>query len=123
MKKKLTAEQIVALHIASDELCDIADLTGDYRTHNREFKKKLKLFDILKDDIELAKVVYDGLLEYDNITTKTSAAASCLKLGIYVNRAEQTLEEISRRNDIGIRRGNAEMTLMVWRGDVPGKTL
>ncbi|NLB81904.1 MAG: hypothetical protein GX800_09940 [Clostridiaceae bacterium] len=123
MRKKLTAQEIVNLHIESDKISDIATVEGDYRTNNREGKKINKLFTLLAHDIELAQEVYGILLDYDNITTRTEAAAACLKLSIHKNKAVQVLEELSKRNDIGIRRLNAEMTLRVWRGEFPGKTL
>ena len=123
MKKSLTPCEIVHLHIQSDIKSEIATIEGDYKTNNREGKKIQKLFDILSRDIILAKKVYRVLLNYDNITTRTEAAAACLKLGIFEDKAVQTLESISKRTDIGVRRLNAEMIIRVWRGEFSGKTL
>ena len=123
MKTKLSPKDIINLHIESDKIIDVASMSGDYKTNNKEFKKRNKLFKILEEDLDMAKEVYEQLLAHDCITTKISAASECLKLGIYTSKAEQILEEISKREDIGIRRFNAEMVLKVWRGEFPGKTL
>ena len=123
MKETLTYNDIIRLHIESDEKSDIATIEGDYKVNNREGRKIQKIFNVLSRDIDLAKKVYKVLLEYDNITTKTEAAAACLKLGIHEDKAIQTLESISKRNDIGVRRLNAEMVIRVWKGEFPGRTL
>ena len=123
MRKELSSQDIINLHIESDIIIESASITGDYKTSNKEFKKRNKLFVLLEKDLDMAKEVYKHLLNHDCITTKISASSECLKLGIYINEAEQILEEISKRNDIGTRRLNAEMVLRVWRGEFPGKTL
>lgn len=123
MKKTLTTQEIIDLHIESDKISDVATINGDYKTNNKEGKKIKRLFSILENNLEQAKEVYSYLLDYDNITTRTEAASACLKLGIYTIEAEKTLEEIAKKNDIGIRRLNAEMVLRVWRGEFPGTTL
>jgi len=123
MKTNLSPQEIITLHIRSDELIDSAIINGDYKTNNREHKKRAQLFQILSKDIELAKEVYGHLLIHHCITTKISSASECLRLNIYVDKAVEILEEISNRTDIGVRRTNAEMVLRVWRGEFPGKTL
>lgn len=123
MKKKLTPQEIEALHVQYDEAIDSAALNGDYKTNNREFRRLDKLFRITSEDMDLAMAVYKNLLTRACVTTRISSSAECLKLGIYVDKAVEVLEELSKRTDIGIRRLNAEMVLRVWRGDFPGKTL
>jgi hypothetical protein len=123
MKKELSLQDIINLHIGSDRIIDSASMIGDYKTNNKEFKKRDKLFRLLEKDLDMAKEVYKHLLGHDGITTKISASSECLKLGLYISEAEQILEEMSKRKDIGTRRLSAEMVLRVWRGEFPGKTL
>ena len=123
MKKKLSHEEIIRKHIESDEIIESVSMTTDYKTNNREVKKIQKLFEILKDDIELAKQVYGTLLKEESATTRSHAASACLRLGIFIADSEKTLEELSERTDIGITRLSCEMALKVWRGEIPGKIL
>jgi hypothetical protein len=123
MKRNLSLQEVVKLHIKSDEIIDYATINGDYKTNNKEFKKRDKLFQIVSEDIDLAKEVYSHLLAHSCITTKISSASECLKLNIYTDESIKILEELSKRTDIGVRRTNAEMVLRVWNGEFLGKTL
>jgi len=123
MRKNISIQEIIELHIQSDEIIDIATVNGDYKTNNKEFKKRNKLFKFVENDIEMAKEVYSHLLMHPCITTKISSASECLKLNIYIDEAVEILEEISKRADVGIRGLSAEMVLRVWRGEFPGNTL
>lgn len=123
MKKDLSPQEIINLHIESDRIIEAALMSGDSKTNNKEVKKLNKLTAPLKDDLELAKYVYGELFKSDCIRSRCHAAVDCLRLGIHINEAEQILEELSQRDDIGITRTGCEMALKVWRGEVPGKTL
>ena len=123
MKKKLTSQEIINLHIESDKISEIATIEGDCKTGNREWKKRNRLHMLIAEDIILAQDVYKALLDYDNITTRTSAAAACLKLGIFERKAVQVLEDMAKDKNSGILGHNAEMVLRVWNGEFPGKTL
>ena len=73
--------------------------------------------------MELAKQVYDVLLNHECITTRGNSSVECLRLGIYIDRAVKNLEEIAKMKDIGIRSLSAEMSLKLWRGEIEGKHL
>jgi hypothetical protein len=121
--KKYTVDYIVELHIKSDNIIELNMASNDSKKHNREMKKLAKLFVIMEENRELAERVLATLLNYDCITTKINSATECLKLGIYIQKAENILEEIASMENIGLNRLNAEMTLRVWQGEMPGKTL
>jgi hypothetical protein len=121
--KKLTPQEIIAFHIESDKIIETALTNGDSKTNNKEVKKLNKLTALLKDDLELAKLVYGELFKADCVRSHCHAAVECLRLGIHKNEAEKILEELSKRNDIGITRTGCEMALKLWRGEIPGKTL
>ena len=121
--KNYNAEELISLQIKSDKVIESLDIALGARIHNREMKKKVKLFDYMKGDIELSKQVLSSLITYDCITTQISASTECLKLGIFIKEAESVLQKISSRTDIGISAYNAEMVLRVWNSEFPGKTL
>lgn len=77
----------------------------------------------MKQDVKLSKQVLFQLLANDHVITRISASAECQKLGIFIKEAENILQEIASRTDIGISAFNAEMVLRVRRGEFPGKTL
>jgi hypothetical protein len=119
----MSAQEIVDLHVKSDRIIESVRMTGDYRTNNREAKKLLRLFAIVKDDLTLAEEVYSRLLLHDCVTTRVWAASDCLRLGIFVQEAVRVLEEISKRDDLGMISFDADMALRVWRGEFPGRSL
>ena len=121
--KKLTSDEIIQKYLESANIIESVTMTTDYRTNNREVKKILKLFLLLEQDIDLAKKVYSCLLESDIPVAQSMASADCLRLNIYIDEAQKKLEELSKRDDIGIRSFSAEMALKIWRGEVPGKKL
>jgi len=122
MKKSMSAQEIIEKRIENDLLIEALSVR-DYKKNNRIVDKNFKLFKLLKIDLELAKLVYKELLSYDCVITRLTAAGECLSLGIYIEEALRILTEMSNRGDIGIRSFEAELTLKVWRGEVPGKTL
>lgn len=121
--KTLSAEDYVEQHIKIDNIIEQALQNGDFKLNNREAKKLNQLVDIAVNNKSLALKAYDILLKNINVRTRAHAAAECLRLGIYLGRAEIILEEISQMEDIGITSFGAEMTLKIWRGEVPNKIL
>ena len=123
MKKKLSPQEIINIHIESDKIIESALMRGDFKTNNKEMKKQNKLTELLKSDLELAKFVYGELFKADCERSRCHAAVDCLRLSIHVSEAEKILEELSQRDDIGITSLGCEMALKLWRGEIPGKTL
>ena len=123
MNRNLSKEEIIRRHIESDRIIEVALMSGDSKTNNKEVKKLNKLTAPLKDDLELAKIVYGELFKSDCMRSRCHAAVDCLRLGIHISEAEQILDELSQRDDIGITRLGCEMALKLWRGEIPGKTL
>jgi hypothetical protein len=119
----MSAQEIVDLHVKSDMVIESVSMTGDHRTNNTEVKKLIRLSAILREDPALAKEVYSQLLRHDCVTTRTNAAAECLRSGIFVQDAVRVLEETAKRDDLGIIGFDATMTLRVWRGEIPGRSL
>jgi len=121
--RKFTPEEIINRHIECDKIIESVSMTTNYQANNRAAKKLEKLFEILKDDTELAKRVYEVLLEHKSAITLSHAASACLRIGIFIPKSEKILEELSKRTDIGITRLNCETILKTWRGEIPYKTL
>ena len=116
-------KKYVEKHMASDMIIESVSMTTDYKTNNREAKKLNKLFQELSSDIELAKEVYEILLNSDCRTTRGISSTECLRLGIYIDKAVENLEEIAKMKDIGIMSFSAEMSLKLWRGEIEGQHL
>ena len=121
MKKVLSVDEIVELHIKSDLIIDECMKNMNKRTsliNNREAKKLNKLVLSYKDDKELSKKVYDRLLVHSNSRVRSHAAVECLRIGIFEELAVTTLEEIEL--EPGITGHGAEWALKIWRGEVKG---
>jgi hypothetical protein len=114
MKIILSPNQIVSQYINSLLIIEQSNLTGEYKIGNKEGKKIIKLFKILERNINLAKEVLPLLFEHTSVKVKICAAAHCLALKIYENKAVTILENISTMNT-RIFSFEAEMTLKVWR--------
>jgi len=123
MTKHLSQKEIIDRHIESDKIIEEAIMNGDYKRNNREVKKLNRLKAHLKNDPELALHVYSELFKSDCVTTQSHAAVESLRIGIHIEKAISILEELSKREDIGIIRLGCETALKLWRGEIPGKTL
>lgn len=123
MKKGTTSHEIIAMHIQSDKIMEKATTQGDVKTHNREFMKRDKIHQFLAVRPDLAKEVYQELFEHECIVSRLSAAAQCLKNGLFIEKAEDILIMMEKDNSAGVYSLEAHMTLRVWRGEFPGKKL
>ena len=113
--RKYTVEDVVQEFEKSGELIYQANLSGDYKTNNREWERLTKHYRAFEKDLELGHCCIDRLIESSNVVVKTYAAAYCLALSYNVERAVSVLEEIASDPGNGIFRLDAEMTLKVWR--------
>jgi len=113
MKKSMSAAEIITRHIESDRIMESAP-TAEYRKSNREAKKLNELFRIVEKDLTLAKEVYKELLISDCVVTRGHAAAECLSLEIFIDKAVEVLTELSVRTDIGMQSFHSETCLKWW---------
>lgn len=88
---------------------------ADYRKNNRAMGGLAKLFKNFEKDLETADAVLGELLEHENANVRMGAAVQCLSLRIRTDRAEKTIEQISKIIDDRHLSHNAHMTLNVWR--------
>jgi len=93
---------------------ELATISCDYKTNNREGKKAIRYFKLFEKDKLLANIVLSELLDSDNVVAKTDAAAWCLSLDIHKELAEHTLKKIvkSQNNIFGF---NADMVLKEYK--------
>ncbi len=115
MKKELSKEEIIEQYIKSGEIMTKERLEGKYRRYNREVNKNIKLTEYLSHHLETAKEMFPILLEEKNEYTRYLASINCFQLGIYIEKAEKNLKEISKKSKESITRFDAEMALRRWK--------
>ena len=113
--KQMNKEEIITQFEASGKIMFEEIHNGDWKKHDREGAKLLKIFKLLEKDPDFAMECIDELLKSENVVVRSKGAAYCLALKRNVETAERILEEISRDPSNRIYRLNAEMTLKVWR--------
>lgn len=89
--------------------------SGDHKITNKAYAKLTRIYKKLEKDHVFAETILNDLLQHDNYLVRICAAAHALGLNISVDNAQNILDEISKRTDIGIIRLEAEMTLKEWR--------
>ncbi|MDR1018808.1 MAG: hypothetical protein LBM02_08925 [Lachnospiraceae bacterium] len=92
------------------------------KQYNKLVKEKLKYISIINEDIELATQIYSELLLSDNKETLIQTSTDCLRIGIFVEKATQILEEIAG-GEFGLNRVTARSVLDVYNGKYLGKHL
>ena len=115
MKKELNKEEIIKQYIKSGEIMTEEIEKGKYRRFNREVDKNNKITEYLSHHLEIAKEILPILLEEKNEQTRFLTAVNCLQLGIYIEKAEKMLEEISKNSKEPITRFDAKMTIERWK--------
>ena len=113
--KLLDKETIIRQHEEIGQIIFEAACCGDYKTHNREGAKLIKIFKMFEKNPDFAMECIDELLKSNNVVARTNAASYCLALKRNVETGERVLEEISQNPAYRIFCLNAEMTLKVWR--------
>ena len=109
----MTAQDVIQQYTETGMIIRETTFNGDYKKGNREWKKVVIIFKCLEKDKELAKKSLPLLFKNENIATRTSAAAHCISLGIYVNEAIKVLKESADESN-GIFGFDAKMTLKVY---------
>lgn len=121
----MTAEEYEKKYIdLSKDLCKSID---DYtrRKVKRNNKAAHEIYDLVCDmckEPEIAEKVFDSLLEAEDINIRSVAAGQCLKYGFHVKRAKRMLKKFCKSENKLVA-FEAELTLKVWQGKVPGKSL
>jgi len=115
MKKvQWSKSEILNQYIISGNVMYKATLGGDYKTNNKEGKIITQAFKYLENNLELATEILPLLFDNENVVTRTKAAAHCLALKIYIDKAEKILEDVANDDKNEIFGFNAQMTLKVW---------
>ncbi len=115
MRCRITPESVINQYIESCMILKETTLSGDYKRGNKEGKKIIKIFKLLENNVDIAKIALPSLFTHDNVVTRTKAASHCIALDIFINEAEKILENVANDKANGIFGFNAEMTLKVWR--------
>ena len=113
--KQMTKEEIISQYETSGKIMFEEIHDGDWKKHDREGAKLLKIFKMFEKDPDFAMECIDELLKSKNVVVRSKGAAYCLALKRNIETGVQTLEEISRNPAYRLYRLNAEMTLKVWR--------
>lgn len=113
--KKYTKEEVLRQFEISCDIIYRTSETGDYKTGNKEQPKLIRIFKYLEKNIEFAIECMKELLCYESVVVSNRAAAWCLALNENVDEAAKVLLENSIKNECGIFRLEAEMTLNVWK--------
>ena len=93
----------------------IATQKGDHKTVNKQATILKLIYEKLKNNPDIQRVVLNELIQDKNLTIRSWAAAHCLGLKIKTEQAEQILENISKRKDVGIISFDAETTLSLYK--------
>ncbi len=121
MKKAMTVSEMMDQYLETGTVLAETGMKGDYRRGNKIAIKNREIFNMLKQDNVIGKQVLQLVMSSNCEKARSIAAADALRLGILIEQASAILEEISSRDDmIGFE---ARMSLKIWRGEVPGKTL
>lgn len=112
---QLDKEKILQQYETSGEIMFEACHNGDWRKHDREGTKLIKIFKTFEKNPDFAMECIEELLKSENVVVRTKGAAYCLALKRNIEAGERVLEEISRDPSYRLYRLNAEMTLKVWR--------
>lgn len=94
-----------------------ATLDGNYKKGNKASDKLNKIANVINEDKEFGKDLLDTLMSNPEPNVKNWACGIALDIDYKQIEAEQILEEISNKEELGILRFNAEMTLKVSKGN------
>lgn len=113
--KRLDNQEIINTYVKIGLKCYEAYLTEKYTKVNKYYPKIKKMFKYLERNIDVAKEILPQLLKHEIIDVRSIASSHCLMLGIYVEEAEKTLQEIANDEKKRIWAFETEMTLKVWK--------
>lgn len=87
---------------------------GDYKTVNKQYVKLTRFYKKLEKDPSFAESFLEKLLRDTNAAVRIWAAAHALGLRVIVDDALCVLQEMSKDQNIGILRLDAEVVLKEW---------
>ena len=94
---------------------------ANVKRHNKAMDTLAEYAAELAKTPELAQEVFSQLLTHESSSVRLSSAAKCLKYDLCVESAVEVLMELESGKDMCAF--SAEMTLKVWRGEIPGAKL
>lgn len=92
-----------------------ATYEGDYKRGNKASNRLFEIIKIIKEDTDFGKGVLDELIIYSEPNVQIWACGTALEIGYEIEKAEETLKNISQIPGIGILGLNAKMTLKVLK--------
>ena len=99
-----------------------AETAAEVRKHNRAMAQLSKLVAQISENPTLADAVFGQLLKTQDRKVQLHAAVHCLKYGYHIDQAVCLLEKMMQETNPFLA-FEAEMSLLVWRGGVPGRKL
>ena len=93
----------------------LATIECDYKTCNKIQNKFVKTFKLLEKNINLAKECISTMLDSTNNAVRIEAAAYCLAMNIYTDKAITILQTISTTEKSNLWAENARLTLEGYR--------
>lgn len=113
--KQMDKNEIINQYETSGKIMFEEIHNGDWKKHDREGAKLLKIFKMFEKNPDFAMECIEELLKSKNVVVRSEGAAYCLALKRNIEAGERILEEISREPSYRLYQLNAEMTLKVWR--------
>lgn len=109
-----SAEKIIEQYIEYSNIEGQSKVDGDYKTGNKMSMKLNKLFEYLKNDNDLAKVVLKELLQSESVRVRSMAATDSLRLKMYIEESLKVLKDVACDKSLGILSFGPEMALKIW---------
>jgi hypothetical protein len=110
-----SAKQLETRFVKAATAHGLATLQGDHHRANREATKLERYHTEMQEDASLAALLLSTLLQNDNASVRTWAAAFALQQKLLVNEAIDELEKTAQDKTIGLVAFDAKMVLSRWR--------
>jgi len=112
--KKKELMNYVDEYIMHGEIMGNSTLSGNYKTGNKAYKAKDKIFQLSIISEDRVKFYETILNSTQDVNTLTGCYVHMLKLGINEKRAIKGLKKIAENHSLGIFSFNAEMCVKEW---------
>lgn len=122
LKQEMDKNEFIKLFCKYNNIARQEMAKNNYKQNNKIMKKRDKLI-----SNSCNKHFFEGafleMLNNDDIYVCLPAAVQCLKYKIGETQALKIIKEASKRKDIGVAALEAEMTLKMYNGEIPNRTL